>query len=297
MANSRITIKRFLLFIALFLVLTSGALAGVFLSRPPVLIVTDLSFYALYGPDRFRQRQREISLSLFRRVVPVTVAENAGPDLVAIAAEEAFREPWAVLFPYRYLAGARLFKENNPEVPVLVMGGRNPKPSGLADTDIVFVRTDTSMDLYRAGVSAAFFAGEKNILIFDDGLLTEENREFLGELLVSRGFYGELLFRTRHAHIHNFAEIGSVILTGPADRFLEQNLGIPMILFSWIDPDFTPRTVKLVFDDSPWALAVKALRSGREGEILIPSAPKAISGRISERGDFRKLRDLIQENF
>jgi len=290
-------IKKIIVVSALSVVLIIGVTAGVFFSRPPVLIVTDFSFSALYGPERLRQRQREIQISLFRRVIPVVVSEHAGPDMISIAVAEASSAPWAVLFPYRYLAGARNFRSGNPETTVMVMGGRNRMPEGLEEEGIVFVRTDTVTDIYRAGASAAFFADEEDIIIFDDNLLPAESRESLNGLLEDRGFPGELLFRTQHVHIPSFDGIGSIIVTGPAPRALEQSLNIPKILFSWIDPAFTPRTVKLVFDDSPWALAAAALRAEGEGEILIPSVPIALSDRIYERNDFRKLEDIVQEIF
>jgi len=290
-------IKKHLLIIILLFVFVVGAIGGVFFARAPVLIITDSSFNLLYGPERLRQRQLRISLSLFRRVIPVIVSEHAGPDLVAIAAEEAFRVPRAVLFPFRYLEGARQYKENNPDVEVLIMGGRNPIPPELTSPNTIYIRTNTAMDLYRAGLSAAFFAGENNILVFDDGVFPAEYRESLGEMLESRGFLGELLFRNIHAHVPSYADIGSVILAGPASRFLEQNLDIPVILFSWVDPVFTPRSVKLIFDDSPWALAVAALRSCDFGEIFFPSVPVALSDRIDERRNFRKLQGIIKENF
>ena len=289
--------KRLPIIIVLFFVLILGVLGGVFLARPPVLIVTDSSFNLLYGPERLRQRQHQISISLFRRVIPVTVSEHAGPDLVAIAAEEAFRIPRAVLFPYRYLEGAVLYKENNPDVTVMLTGGRNPIPTVLTGTNITYVRTNTMVDMYRAGLSAAVFAGEKNILIFDDGIFPEDYRESLRELLSSRGFMNQVIFQNLHAHVPSFDGIGSVILTGPAFRFIEQNLDIPVILFSWADPAFTPRTVKLIFNDSPWALAATALRFGEFREVLIPSMPVAFSDRIDEKMDFRKLQGIIKENF
>jgi len=291
------SLKKILVIIALSLILISGIVGGIFVYRPPVLIVSDLSFYALYGSDRLRQRQREISAALFRRVIPVTVFEHAGPDHIAMAVADASRRPWAALFPFRYHEGARLYKMNNPEVTVVVIGGRNPKPPGLEDTGIIYVRTDVAKDLYRAGVSAAFFAGEQDIIIFDDEFFPEDNRASLRELLESRDFAGELEFRTQHMHIHSFDEIGSIIITGPASRSLDENIDTPVILFSWLDPILTPGTVKLIFDDSPWALAPEALRSKSEGEVLLPSMPIPVSDRITERRDFRKLGEIIRENF
>jgi len=85
-------------------------------------------------------------------------------------------------------------------------------------------------------------------------------------------------------------------VAGPAARFLEQNLCIPVILFSWIDPARTPGAVKMLFNDSPLAQAAGALRafSPGGGEVFLPSRARVLSGRIEERGDVRKLRGLIR---
>jgi hypothetical protein len=293
----RLRRKKIILIVAGIFFLVIAVFAVVYLTRPPVLIITDTSFALLYGPDRLIEKQRQVSISLFRQVVFVTVSEHAGPNLVAIAAEEAFPSPWAVVFPYRYIGGARSYKENNPEVPVVVMGGRIPLSTGLIEPDFLYVRTDTAVDLYRAGLSAALFAGEKNVLVFDDGLFPQEYREFLIELLASRGFLGNLIFLSAAVNITSFSEIGCVILTGPNFRFLDQNPDIPVILFSWVDPALTPETVKLVFDDSPLALLVTALKYKDVDEILIPSAAITLPDRIEERRDFRILRNLVKENF
>jgi len=289
--------KKYLpIIIVLSLVLISGALAGVFFIRSPVLIITDSSFNLLYGPERLRERQRQTSISLFRRVIPVIVYENAGPDLVALVVEEVSSKPRAALFPFRYLDGALLYKENNPDVPVLLMGGRNPVPLRLRGLGIIYVQTDTLLDIYRAVLSAAVFAGEKNILIFDDYMLPEERRELLKQILESAGHLNELLFQYRNTPVNSPENIGCIIVAGPAARFLEQDLDIPVILFSWADPYFTPQTVKLIFDDSPWALAVAALRSGGFVELSIPSAPVILSERVGEKRDFRRIRGIIKEN-
>ena len=288
--------KRLLLICVLSFLLIAVVSGGVFLIRAPVLIVTDNSFYLLYGPARLRQKQIQISISLFRRVIPVIVSEHAGPDLVAIAAEEAASLPWAVLFPYRYLEGARRLRGINPDVRILVMGGRAKVPMGLDDMNIIYVQTDSAADLFRAGLSAAALAGEKNILVLEEELLAEEYRESLGETLKSHGFLGELHFRAPYEHISSYDNIGCAILVGSVFRFFDNNLDIPVILFSWLDPAFSPRSVKLVFDDSHWALAARALKSRGGAELLIYSASTVLADRIDEKGDSRKIRNLLREN-
>jgi hypothetical protein len=250
----------------------------------------------LYGPERLKAKRFRTSLALFRRVIPVPVSESAGPDLVALAAESASNAPMAVLFPYRYLEGGRFYKENHQEVPVLVMGG---KPESKEGEPLAFVRTDTDRDLYRAGLCAAFLAGEKRVLFFSDGILQNEYREAFLEGLRIQGYLDDPIYVNAYTDYSNYSDIGCVIVAGAAAKFFEQNLDIPVILFSWIDPALCPRTVKLVFDDSPWTQAVKALKvlplPGEE--ILVFSEPSALPDRMEEKKDFRKLQSLIREKF
>jgi len=96
-----------------------------------------------------------------------------------------------------------------------------------------------------------------------------------------------------------YAEIGCVVVAGPALRFLERNLEIPVILFSWIDPSMSPRSVRIIFDDSPLAQAARAARfiSPTAGEIFVPSRPALLFDRFEGgRAELRKLRGLLREN-
>jgi len=286
--------KKLPLFAALLLVIS---LAGAFFLRSPVLIVTDASFYQLYGSRRVTRALARNSLQLFRRVIPVPVSEQAGADVIALVVERASRSPRAVLFPQRYIDAAGIFNDRHPEVPVLVMWGRNPLPQALLqDTGLVFVRTSVAVDLYRAGLSAAVLAREaEGVLFFTDGNLQEQYREAFGRGLQDQGFSGEPLYLDAYTEDISYEGIGSVVLAGPAAEFLEQNLHIPVILFSWLDPARTPRTVKIVFNDSPLAQAVGALRAfPAGGEIIVPSRVTVISDRIEERDDVRKLERLIR---
>lgn len=280
-------------FLFAFYFLVVGTLGLVYLLRPPLLIVTDLSFSMLYGPQRLRERAIRTSWELFRRVEPVFVNEGAGASLIALAVEASSRRPWAVIFPHRYLTGARVFQENNSDVPVLVLGG--PRPYG--ETALRFARTNTALDLYRAGLSAAKFAGEGNVLFFSDGVLQEELRTVFTNGLRAQGFTKDPIFVNAAFGFPSFDDIGCVVVAAPVSGFFEQGLDIPVILFSWTNPDFTPSAVKLVFDDSCWALASRAARAlpRQEEDFLISSSVQIIRYRIDERSDFRQLRSLIRE--
>ena len=271
---------------------------GIFLLRSPVLIVTDPSFNRIYGPQRLRNRAVFVSLELFRRVRTVPVAENAASDLITIALEGVSGSPHAVLFPYRYFQAALLYREKYPQTQVLVMGGKNPPPESFPQEGVTYVRTDLAADLYRAGLSAAVLAGETaGALFFSDGILQEQYREAFRQGLRAQDFLTDPVFLASHIDHVNYSDIGSVVVAGPAVNFLERELDIPVILFSWIDPALTPRSVKIIFDDSPLALAARALEvfPPPSGEILVASRPEVLSGRLERRRDIRKLQRFIKE--
>jgi len=283
--------KILVLSIIIALLLISGFALRVFFSRPPVLIVTDISFSQLYGPERLERQIRRITASFFRQVIQVLVDESAGPELVAIAAEEASGEPWAVIFPYRYLEGARRYREAMPETQILVVGGSSRSAVG----GFSVVNTDTHTDLYRAGMAAALFTGEKTPLFLSDGSLSDDLREVFQQGLTDNGCLLEPIFLNATSSYSYWTEIGCVVVAGPAARFAEQNMDIPIILFSWIDPSLTPGTVKIVFDDSHLTLAVEALRAMPAWEILLPSSPTIFEDRIGEKGIYSKLEDIIRK--
>ena len=292
--------KKLPLLIALLVIIT---LTGVFFLRSPVIIVTDASFYQLYGSHRFRFAVLRNSLELFRRVITVPVAETAAPDVIALVVEAAVpSSPRAVLFPQRYIDAARIFNDRHTEVPVLVMSGRNTlPPPALREAGIVFVRTDKATDLYRAGLAAAVLVYDetREVLFFSDGTLREQYREAFEEGLLNQGFANSRFFLEAFMDHVLYANIGCVIVAGPAVRFLERGLDIPVILFSWIDPVRTPQPVRIVFNDSPLALAAGAIRafSPEAEEILVPSRPAVISDRIEERRELRTLRGLVRAEF
>jgi len=272
-------------------------LSGVFYLRSPVIVVTDNSFIQLYGTARLSFRVIRSSLEFFRRVIPVTVYESAGNDLVALAVESVSRSPRAVLFPDRYLEGARLYKEKKPEAPVIVMTGREYVPTD--ETALVFAGTDIVTDLYRAGLSAGLLAGDKKTLFLYEKNPENEQREAFLEGVKIQGSDGEPIFLPITLDYSSYPEVGCVVVFGSATKFLENTPQIPVILFSWVDPALTPRAVKLVFDDSPWALVVDTLRTTLlPGEpVKIPSVPVLLRNRINEREDFRKLGEIINKKF
>jgi len=280
-----------ILLIILFFVLVA-ALA--FMVRTPVLIVTDPSFDRIYGPGRLMEKRIQLSRELFRRVIPVSVAETAGDDLLILAVEAASGSPGMVLFPYRHLEGARYYKRKYPEVPVFIMGGAKPRN----EASLTFVRTNSEDDLYRAGLYAGILAGEGRVLFFGDGNVSDYDWEAFVEGLKAREYSGNPVFINISSDYSSYSDVGCAVLSGSASKFLERNLKIPVILFSWLDPGLTPRSVKVVFDDSPWALAAEAIKKFTlpDEEILVSSRPLVIADRMDKK-DFRNMKGVIKEKF
>jgi hypothetical protein len=294
--------RRGLFFLAFLPIIVLGF---VFYFRPPVLLVTDLVFDRLYGDLRGRKMQAETSLRLFRRVKTVQVAENAGSDVVIFAVESAAKKPYCVLFPYRYQGEAERYVREHPEVPATVLLGRF---RNIGDETSFGISTDTEGDFYRIGRLAAVIARTRNmapegepetpgrVLFFRDDMVSPEDWEAFKRGLKEEEHPWDPLDVWGSMDYTVPESVSCTVLTGLAEFFLEKNLDIPVILFSWADPALTPSRVKVVFDDSPWtqaAAAVKILAGEREpGNI--PSRALVLSKRIPDQGLLRNIKEAIQ---
>jgi hypothetical protein len=261
---------------------------GVFLSRPPALILSDAGFDALYGSGRTLFRQAGLSLRLFRRVKRVLVAENANPEAAVFAIEEAAAKPWAVLGHSRYRRGLDRYALQRPDVrAALIREDSTPDP---AAPGLKSVFTDTRLNSWRAGRCAARLAGggEGRVLVFQDGRDFPVNQDaFLAGLREENGALIPLYLNSS-AEYSSWDEVRCVVLGGPGDPYFNRDSDIPALLFTWMDPALSPRSVKIIIDDSPWALAPLALRSpGGEGRRSVPAEFTVLRGRLRD-GDLRK---------
>ena len=141
------------LIIAAFLVFSALVVFAVFYVRPPVLIVSDLSFSQIYGVKRLKEETARSCFDLFRRVMFVVVADDAGDDIVQAAVEGASKKPLCVLFPLRFARIARNYREKNANIPVVLLEGRyseaaNPASFAIGDNteDYFIYKTDISAD-------------------------------------------------------------------------------------------------------------------------------------------------------
>jgi hypothetical protein len=280
-----------------FLLLCMG-LGGLFFSRPPVVLVTDIAFDGLYGLRRTWLKRIETSIRLFRPVVTAQIAENTGSDVVVFVVEEASAAPYAVLFPYRYYEGARRYAGQYPDVPVVLLGngmGRAP-----VEVEALFIWTDRRTDFYRAGRCAAVFALDSGgqVLFFQDDLVTVEDREAFLLGLQEQGHDQRPIYVGINSDYASLSDISCVVMTGSAVAFLERNEKIPIILFSWVDPSITSTEIKLIFDDSSWALAVRAVEMVSRGQDPgpIPSEIVVLDRRISSEGVLQNLKKVVYSN-
>ncbi len=240
-----------------------GALT-VYAARRPVVVVTDASFEELYGPERSRRRKIGASLAVYRRVVVAIVAESAADAAAADAAASASADPFCVVFPYRYEAGAVAYAERRQDVRTVVVGG--PAETGARPPRFT---ADRATDLYRAGRVAGLLSSAGRPVLIGGG--SELPRPFLAGLADS-GFPGEPLLLAPGDPLP--ADAACVVAVDMDGRLSPELRALPLVLFSWIDLALVPASTVAVFDDSVWALLVPAVRAAAGGGA--PGAPSAV---------------------
>ena len=297
--------KRVRLFVLLGLLLAVPSVTAlVFLSRTPVLVVTDIPFAALYGENRIRMRQIFASAALFRQVRPVLIADDASPDILIAAILAASEDPFAVLFPRRFASVAERFHREHPEIIAVVFRGAVPAAQMPTGNGILNVYgTDRGVDLFRAGLFAGIIGstkpvgeeenpGQRTHVLLQDRFVNHEGRTLFSGAARTLDPDSAVVFVNAAAEMPDMRGVSSMVLAGAGADLLERNPGVPVILFSWLHPDLTSREVIVMFDDSPWAMVVPATRMAARGvaEGVIPSNPLIFSDRIADNGVTRLLR-------
>jgi hypothetical protein len=345
--------KRIILLVSLSLLAAGLAVPVlVFFNRPPVLIVTNVSFVELYGADRMRRQGRSASLELFRPVKPVVVADDATPDVLVIAVSAAAEKPYCVLFPYIQAETAKRYHEESPEIPVVVFSGRTAV-SGLptADGVLCVYGTDRGTDLYRAGLMAGIInvavrdAAQKaadeaakaekaekadeaaeaaeaakadeadgaepekirrDVVLLQDRSVTAAERERFSEGVKEEDTEAGVISVRNAAEVPGPERVSCVVIAGGGNEYIEKNPKIRLILFTWTDPAFVSNEVAVIFDDSPWALAVPAVRmaagnpagglAGGLAEGKIPSKPLILPGVFADNSIFKRLKNSTKKD-
>jgi len=283
--------------------------------RTPVLVVTDAPFVLLYGKSHLRQQRFSASLALFRRVKPVIVADGAGPDVVNLAIRGAASQPFCVLFARSQASAALFFHEQFPEIPVALLSGLVSVPEiPFPDGYLCVYSTDRPVDLYRAGLFAGILGNTpskqpkkaekkdksaavsrdlipKTYVLWQDQHVQATERELFSRGVREHDPESTVVFVNTAAEMPN-VKISCMVLSGAGSEYLEKNRQMPLLLFSWLNPDFTAREVVVLFDDSVWALTVPAVRMAaqRQAEGKIPSRPLIFSEKIADNSIFRMLQ-------
>jgi len=279
------------------------AVVIVFNLRSPVLIVTEQSFIELYGKKRMLNEGFYSSLLLFRRVKPVAVADDAGDDIIQAAVEKASSRPLCALFPLRFAGVARSYREKNPGIPAVLLEGRyteeaNPAAFAIGGNmeDFFIYKTDISADFYRAGLASAVIDGEKNerIAVILESNVQNQAKEAFSKALNDVKKPLQTSFFTAYSQFTGNQNVSCVILAGTGAEYLDKYSGIPVIFFTWINPELIPSDVALVFNDSPWVQAVSSVRMVQAGikKGKIPSKILYTGGKGLGRKAVRKLRKI-----
>jgi hypothetical protein len=264
----------------------------VFFARSPVLIVTDHAFITLYGEERIRAEQRSSSISLFRRLKTVAVADEAADDIVKIAISDVSSRPFCVIFPLRFARAARLYREENMKIPVVLLEGRNNNErflSVLGDiNDYLVYQTDIESDFYRAGVAAAAFNTAENgrIAVFlDYGIMAQAGDAFLKGINSLENPPDASFYTSVPGNIEN-PDIFCVVIAGAGTEYFESEIKKPVIFFTWVDPLFLPDNVVLIVNDSPVTQSVQAVRM---------AAAKAANGKIQSKFQIINKKNIDKE--
>ena len=275
-------------------------------SRPPALIVADKTFISLYGPSRVKTETLRSSLALFRPVKPVIIADDADEDIIQIAVTDASKLPFCVIFPIRFAKAAKHYREQNPEIPVVILEGRSlpdAKPASSAietAADFFCYKTDIAADYYCAGVAAAIIDNEKNgtVVVYMDQQIQKYAREAFSKALNDREIKIKPHFYTTYSQnqLNRLSDISCGIVAANGVEFMEKFPQTPIILFSWMDFSMIPANVVLIFNDSPLIQAVPAVRMAAAGveKGQIPTKPLVLKANKEGRELLRKLNKNLK---
>jgi hypothetical protein len=252
----------------------------IYLVRSPVLIVTDFAFVSLYGEERTKKEGQVSSLALLRRVRLVSVADDASDDMVRIAVTDVSSAPFCVIFPLRFARSARIYREQNPGIPVVILEGRYGDASTYSAVDgnlndYYIYKTDINTEFQKVGRAAAALDMGKNgkIAVFLDPQIRSQAANAFLQGMNSFENSPQALFFSDFSQFSEILDLSCVVLAGSGVEFLEKNEGIPVIFFSWIAPPLLQAEVALLINDSSLAQAVEAVRMvmARQKEGLLQS--------------------------
>ena len=285
-----LSIYKIPLIIIMIAILAILALFITFQSRSPVLIVSEEAFIVLYGKERIKKEILYNSLTMFRRVKMVILANDAGDDIVPHAVTLVSSRPLCVLFPSRFSRSAKLYKEQNPDIPAIILAGRYT--GNIPGFDYIY-KTDIENDFKKAGLAALQIAGEGRIAVFLESSIEKQAKEaFLDSIGEEKT--PNVRFYTSYSANMQTSELSCAVLSGIGGEFIEGNEKIPIILISWLNPVYLPSNIVLIINDSPTIQVGEVVRllSAGEKEGRIESKIIAQNSKNIDRKILRKIRKI-----
>ncbi|MCL2243252.1 MAG: hypothetical protein FWC03_02145 [Treponema sp.] len=279
-----------------------------FFSLPPVLIVTDHSFALLYNESRIKKDLASSSIALFRPVKTVDIADDVSADIIQYAIAEVSAAPFCVIFSLRFAQAARMYREQNPGIPVVILEGRYPENAnpavfgiGSGNNDDYFIfKTDIIRDFYIAGQAASILDGDKNgriAVLMEPGAPVQAREAFTQALIdlekpLQTSFYTS--YNTFSSAASRRPDFSCVVLAGIGSEYLENQINVPIIFFSWMNLEYLPDNVVMVFNDSPFVQAVKAVEMVAAGTVKgqILSRREIIIGDKIGKDTIQKLQNI-----
>jgi hypothetical protein len=298
------------LFIIILVLLILAVLASllVLLKRSPVLIVTDYAFISLYGEKRLQNEAVRSSLNLFRPVRTVAVTDESGDDILIAAVSAVSEKPFCVLFSTRFTGAAYTYREQNGKIPVVILRALSlpdaypasfPIPGGNLD-DYFIYSNDIDDDFYRIGQAIAVIDGGKNggAVVFADSAIISPVRDSINRAFADTGVNIQSFFYNSYSQFSRVSDLNCIVLAGSGYEYLEKPVNVPVICYSWLDPEFLPFEVALYFDDSPWAQVIPAVRMVIAGEkkALIPSRAVLLTSEYINKDVKINLKRVLKSN-
>jgi hypothetical protein len=156
---------------------------------------------------------------------------------------------------------------------VILEGRENAESTFSLNTEFFIYKTDIETDFYRAGLAAAALSMNNNgrIAFFIDPQIHEHVKDAFFRGLNSRINPPDTIFFASFFDYYEMPDLSCVVFAGAGVEFLEENLDIPAVLFSWLDPSMTPSSVVLVINDSPLVQvfqAVTMMSAGEENGVI-----------------------------
>jgi hypothetical protein len=276
----KVKAKRAVLLSGLSLLLIFALLTAVFFLRKPAFLVSDELFSIVYGRNRLTAAQVSASLRVFRRIKLITVADAVGPDGVVLAVSGAAKDPYCVIFPYRFRSGGEAYFREFPEIPTVVLLEGDEVPKNAVE-GLRYLPRDREGDLYRAGrAAAALAAGETAACYLSQ---TGKLRQAFTRGLEDGGNTAQPLFLDPRRDQPFAMNPGVVVIAGTTELYFTKALEIPVVLFTWMEPRIIPDQVKAVFDDSPIALSAQAVSLAGKTEGAAQARLKIFGRRINDK--------------